>query len=80
MKCDPVVKVEPGLKPSPNSESKLDVPDDDEEAKMIIQMVNVDIQMTKKSHWRENIMSKRVFMWMMIVEKMKMLLQVHTGA
>ncbi len=38
MKSEPVVKVEPGLKPSPNQESKLDVlhhddddDDDDEE-------------------------------------------------
>ncbi len=31
MKSDPVVKVEPGLKPSPNLESKLDVLDDDGE-------------------------------------------------
>jgi len=35
MKSDPVVKVEPGLKPSPNPESKLDVLDDKEEAKEV---------------------------------------------
>jgi len=33
MKSDPVVKVEPVLKLSPNPESKSDVLDDDEEAK-----------------------------------------------
>jgi len=33
VKSDPVVKVDPILKPSPNPESKLDVPDDDEEVK-----------------------------------------------
>jgi len=48
--------------------------------KMIIQMVKVDIRMTKKSHWRENILSERVSMQMMIVKEMKMLLQVHAGA
>jgi len=47
---------------------------------MIIQMVKVDIRMTKKSHWRENILSERVSMQMMIVKEMKMLLQVHAGA
>jgi len=33
VKSDPVVKVEPNLKPSPNPESKLDVLDDNEEVK-----------------------------------------------
>jgi len=35
VKTDPAVKVEPGLEPSPNPESKLDVPDDDEEGRRI---------------------------------------------